>query len=150
MPETNCPPDPENHTPDAPQAEVRTPSDARPKSRRRKADGRTRAARRIKIAATRLREELAGHGHRLLSHSEQAMVADAAALIVRSEELQDAMAQGKAVDADTLVRLSGAKQRALEALGLIGDGLERRKQAEAEANRKRLLDQQFPNRTWDR
>ena len=65
------------------------------------------------------------------------------------QELQAEQARGEAVDPDSLVRLSNALSRAFDALGLSAEGLERRKQADAEAERKRLLDQHYPNRTWE-
>jgi len=114
-----------------------------------RADQRFKPARRQKAVVADLCREI-GVPLADLPLSRRAMVADAAALIVRSEELQAEQARGEAVDADSLVRMSNALSRSLDALGLSAEGLERRKQAEAEAERKRLLDQYHPNRTWDR
>jgi hypothetical protein len=115
----------------------------------RSVNGRSAAARRFRDAVAALCTEV-GQPLASMPESRRAAVRMAATLIVRAEELQAAMARGEVVDADALVRVSGALARAIDDLGLSPEGLARRKAAEAEAERKRLLDQQFPNRTWDR
>jgi hypothetical protein len=110
---------------------------------------RTRPARRFRDAVAALCAEV-GQPLAEMPESRRAIVRLAATFIVATEEAQAALAQGQALDQEQLVRQANTLARLLADLGLTGEGLERRRAAEAEAERKRLLDQQFPNRTWDR
>jgi hypothetical protein len=51
-----------------------------------------------------------------LSEIDMILVRSAAALTLKSEQLQAAMASGEAVDPDTLIRLSGEARRSLAAI----------------------------------
>jgi hypothetical protein len=122
---------------------------AQPLPARRKVDGRTRAARRFRAALANICREL-GKDFETLPETDRARVVMLAGLIVQVDQQAALLATGRAVAGDELVRVSGALSRALDDLGLSPEGLAARRAAEAEAERKRLLDQQFPNRTWDR
>jgi hypothetical protein len=90
-----------------------------------------------------------GQPFEAMTTSRRAMVADAAGLIVEAERVQAAQARGEATDPDSLVRMSNALSRAIDALGLSPTGQEARRAAEAEAERKRLLNQHYPGRKWE-
>ena len=76
-------------------------------------DGRTLGVRRYK----RLLRELAAEiGPGPLSASEEALLGQAAALIVKSEALQVDIVMGKATDTDMAIRLVSESRRILEAL----------------------------------
>jgi hypothetical protein len=51
-----------------------------------------------------------------LSEADLAMVRTAAALTIKSEQLQAALAAGEAVDSDALIRLAGTTRRSLAAI----------------------------------
>ena len=78
------------------------------------ADGRTRVAKRFKALIAAFAEDL-GSGQ--LSHADQALVRQAAAMVVRAEQAQAAMLMGKAITDEDLVRLSNAAARILNMLG---------------------------------
>jgi hypothetical protein len=52
-----------------------------------------------------------------LSEADLAMVRTAAALTLRSEQMQAALAAGQEVDSDALIRLAGTTRRSLQAIG---------------------------------
>jgi hypothetical protein len=78
------------------------------------ADGRTRVAKRFKALIAAFAEDL-GSGQ--LSHADQALVRQAAAMVVRAEQTQAAMLMGKTITDEDLVRLSNAAARILNMLG---------------------------------
>ena len=80
----------------------------------------------------------------------RSMVDSVVLAMIRLEQLRTAQSRGLPIDDEQAQRWAGILSRGLETLGLVGEGQQRRKAAEAEAERKRLLDQHYPNRTWDR
>jgi hypothetical protein len=138
-----------NTTADAPAFRNQWRGGASPVKRAFPADRRRRPARRLAALTAALCAQL-GRRAEDLDEVTRTRVAMTALLMLTGEELHARAAAGQALDQEQLVRVSGALARALADLCLTGEGLERRKAAEAEAERKRLLDQQFPNRTWDR
>jgi hypothetical protein len=78
------------------------------------ADGRTRVAKRFKALIAAFAEDL-GSGQ--LSHADQALVRQAAAMVVRAEQTQAAMLMGKTITDEDLVRLTNAAARILNMLG---------------------------------
>lgn len=77
-------------------------------------DGRSASARRYRDLAMAFADEMGGASN--LSESEQALVKQAAALTVRSEELQAALIRGERVNEVEITRLSNAVTRTLAAL----------------------------------
>jgi hypothetical protein len=75
-------------------------------------DGRSRHARRYHDLCADLARELGGE----LSTAEMAVVRQAAALTVKSEDLQAAIVRGEPIDTDDAVRLANASARLLAAL----------------------------------
>ena len=76
-------------------------------------DGRTIAARRFRDLCAAFEAEVGG----VLSESDKAMVAQAAALSLRAEELQADLIRGRDIDNDLLVKLSGTVKRILSVIG---------------------------------
>lgn len=79
----------------------------------RAVDGRSASARRFRDLVRDLGQEL---GLDRPSAAEQNLLRQAAALSLRAEQLQAAVARGDAVDADTLIRLASTSQRILAGL----------------------------------
>src|SRR4051812_34905270 len=77
-------------------------------------DGRSGAARRFRDLTLSLADDLGGFAS--LREGERAMVRSAAALMLRLEQQQAALAAGQEVDPDLLIRLNSEARRALEAL----------------------------------
>ena len=77
------------------------------------ADGRTRAVRRFHRLVRAFTEDLGGGP---LSHSDMALIRNAAALTVRAEQAQEALLTGQAIDDEQLVRLSNASAKILNLL----------------------------------
>ena len=77
-------------------------------------DGRSASARRFRDLVADLTTEHAGD--RDLSTAETGAIRQAAALLLRAEQLQVAIVKGETVDSDTLIRLSGEARRALDVL----------------------------------
>lgn len=86
--------------------------------RLRGVDGRTRTAQRWRALYAEFAAAL-GHDP---SPAERELLVDAAALALDSEMLAASAARGERVDPDLRVRVSGALGRALERLGILGDG----------------------------
>src|SRR5262245_32001781 len=97
-------------------------------------DRRKRPARRLVALTSSLCDRL-GRPLGELDELERSRVAMAAHLMLVGEEMHARAASGRAVEADELVRLSGALSRLLDDLGLSPAALERRRQEEAEARR---------------
>jgi hypothetical protein len=76
----------------------------------RVADGRTQAAKRFRSLVTQFARELGGAD---LSAADQAIIKQAAHLVLASEQLQTASVSGERVDADTLVRVNSEARRVL-------------------------------------
>jgi hypothetical protein len=76
----------------------------------RVADGRTQIAKRFRSLVTQFALELGGGG---LSAADQALVKQAAHLVLASEQLQAASVSGESVDADALVRVNSEARRVL-------------------------------------
>jgi hypothetical protein len=69
--------------------------------------------------ARRFRDLIAAYSADLgdnLSESDMAMVRTAAALTLKSEQMQAALAAGENVDSDALIRLAGTTRRSLQAI----------------------------------
>lgn len=77
-------------------------------------DQRTSAARRYRDLAMAYADELGGEAK--LSEVDKALVRQAAALVVRSEEMQGALIRGDGINDEQLTRLTNAATRALQAL----------------------------------
>jgi hypothetical protein len=77
------------------------------------ADGRSKVARRFRALVAAFTSDLGGP----LSHSDTALVRQAAAMTVRAEQAQAALLNGRAVNEDQIVRLSNAVTRILTVLG---------------------------------
>lgn len=75
-------------------------------------DGRSPAARRYRDLVHLYESEIGGE----LTELERGLIKQAAALSLRSEQLQGAVVRGEAVDSDTLIRLSGEARRILTSL----------------------------------
>jgi hypothetical protein len=80
----------------------------------RVADGRTAHARRLKDLIFALGEEVGGFD--TLGEGDRWAVRSAAALILRLEQQQAALARGDEVDPDLLIRLNSEARRALDAV----------------------------------
>jgi hypothetical protein len=76
-------------------------------------DGRSHRAKRFRALVTQFALELGGND---LSAADQALVKQAAHLILTSEELQEASVNGERVDADALVRVNSEARRVLQIL----------------------------------
>jgi hypothetical protein len=79
-------------------------------------DGRTAAARRYRDLCLSLADDLGGAS--TLTEAQNALVRQAAAMIVQSEKLQGEVLRGETVDSEQLVRLANAATRILTRLGL--------------------------------
>lgn len=77
-------------------------------------DGRSAGARRFKDLV-RLHAEAFG-GFDRLSHSDQALVRQAATLQLREEQLQELVVKGERIDADELIRLTNNVRRCLASI----------------------------------
>lgn len=77
-------------------------------------DGRTLAARRYRDLVAGFRHDLGRHP----STAEQALIAQAAALVMQRERLAAEVAAGRDADPRAMVRLAGALGRTLRELGL--------------------------------
>jgi hypothetical protein len=75
-------------------------------------DGRSPAARRYRDLIHLYESEVGGE----LTEIERGLIKQAAALSLRSEQLQGAVVRGEDVDNDTLIRLSGEARRILASL----------------------------------
>lgn len=75
-------------------------------------DGRSPAARRFRDLIQLYETEVSGD----LTELERGLIRQAAALSLRSEQLQAAVVRGEDVDSDTLIRLSGEARRILTSL----------------------------------
>jgi hypothetical protein len=75
-------------------------------------DGRSASARRFRDLVMAYEVEIGG----TLSELERGLVRQAAALSLRSEQLQESIVRGEPVDSDTLIRLSGEARRILASL----------------------------------
>src|SRR3954454_14908104 len=80
----------------------------------RNIDGRSAAGRRFRDLTLSLADSLGGFAS--LREGERAMVRSAAALMLRLEQQQAALAAGQEADPDLLIRLNSEARRALEAL----------------------------------
>ena len=78
------------------------------------ADGRSKAAKRFRQLVESFGTDLGGSAE--LSTADRALIAQAAAIVVRCEALQAAALAGDAVDDEALVRLSNAAIRIVGAL----------------------------------
>lgn len=78
-------------------------------------DGRRRSSRRYKTLTQEFSADLGGDAS--LSNAERALVAQAAVLALRAEELRGAILRGDTIDDDQLVRCSNSFTRILMALG---------------------------------
>jgi hypothetical protein len=78
----------------------------------RVADGRTRAAKRFRVLVSQFALELGND----LSAADQALVKQAAHLVLAGEQLQAASISGEPVSADELVRVNSEARRALSIL----------------------------------
>jgi hypothetical protein len=79
-------------------------------------DGRTAAARRYRDLTISLADDLGGASS--LTEAQRALVRQAAAMIVQSEQLQGEVLRGEIVDCEQLTRLANAATRILSRLGL--------------------------------
>ena len=79
-------------------------------------DGRSIEARRYRDLAIAFANELGGAT--ALGEAEQALVRQAAAMVLQAERLQGAAVRGEAVDLEQLTRLSNSATRALTKLGI--------------------------------
>jgi hypothetical protein len=77
-------------------------------------DGRSALGRRYRDLQIALADDLGGPDK--MTEAERALVRQAAALTVKSEEMQGAIIRGEAVDGEQLVRLTDAATRALTAV----------------------------------
>lgn len=77
-------------------------------------DGRTVAARRFRDLIVSLAADLGGLD--ALNEGERALIRNAAAMVVRSEDLQAATLRGEAVDPSDLIRLTDAVASVLDRL----------------------------------
>ena len=84
-----------------------------------KIDPRRGEARRLKDLDYALGDEVGGFD--ALGEGDRWAVRSAAALLLRLEQLQAAMARGQEVDADLLIRLNSEARRALDAVRKRGD-----------------------------
>ena len=91
-------------------------------------DGRSASARRYRDLQISFADDLGGAA--ALTEADKSLVRQAAALTVKSEEMQGAIIRGEPVDDEQLVRLTNAASRALTAL---------RRKAGAKAPAKRTL-----------
>jgi len=83
----------------------------------RVADGRTLAARRFRALVKQFAHDLGGGD---LSAVDQALVKQAAHLILEAEQMQVASIRGDRVDADSLVRVNSEARRVIELLNIKG------------------------------
>jgi hypothetical protein len=83
------------------------------KRRPRAVDGRTTPARRYASIVAAFTAEIGGGD---LSESDRALVAQAATMTLRAEQLAAAVVAGKEIDDDQLVRLSGQARRLLASI----------------------------------
>jgi hypothetical protein len=79
-------------------------------------DGRSHHARRFRDIIQSYVDEIGG----TLTESEMGLIRQAAALALRCEQLQAAIARGEQIDDDLLVRISGTAKRLLGAIGSKG------------------------------
>ena len=79
-------------------------------------DGRTADARRYRDLCVSLADDLGGEAR--LSEAQRALVRQAGAMIVQSEQLQSAALRGDLVDVEQLTRLANAATRILSRLGI--------------------------------
>jgi hypothetical protein len=79
-------------------------------------DGRSVEARRYRDLTMSLADDLGGAA--TLTEAQRALVRQAAAMIVQSENLQGEVLRGEVVDSEQLVRLANAATRILTRLGL--------------------------------
>lgn len=75
-------------------------------------DGRSSSARRFRDLVTAFEAEIGGE----LSELERGLVRQAAALSLKTEQMQESIVRGEAIDSDTLIRLSGEARRILTSL----------------------------------
>ncbi|MGB3864519.1 MAG: hypothetical protein WBA29_02680 [Xanthobacteraceae bacterium] len=75
-------------------------------------DGRSAQARRFRDLCRSYEAEIGG----AVSAVERDMIRQAAALTLRSEQMQAAIVNGEAIDSDQIVRISGAAKRALDSI----------------------------------
>ena len=79
-------------------------------------DGRSVEARRYRDLALAFANELGGVA--ILGEAEQALVRQAAAMVLQAEKLQGAAVRGEDVDLEQMTRLSNSATRALTKLGI--------------------------------
>lgn len=77
-------------------------------------DGRTAAARRFRDLVDDLTTKAGGAG--ALAPLERALIRQAAALMLRTEQLQASIVRGDTIDDDKLVRVSGEARRVISSL----------------------------------
>jgi hypothetical protein len=77
-------------------------------------DGRSAYARRFRDLVVAFEAEVGGTG--TLTELERGLVRQAAALSLKTEQMQEAIVRGETVNSDTLIRLSGEARRLLSSL----------------------------------